>query len=44
MPALGFGVFQKPPAERIESVATALRTGYRQHQRAPAGSSGIPEA
>ena len=29
MPALGFGVFQTPPEETIESVQTALRTGYR---------------
>ena len=29
MPALGFGVFQTPQEETIESVETALRTGYR---------------
>ncbi len=29
IPALGFGVFQTPPEETIESVETALRTGYR---------------
>jgi diketogulonate reductase-like aldo/keto reductase len=29
MPALGFGVFQTPPEETVESVVTALRTGYR---------------
>src|SRR5688572_17791027 len=29
MPALGFGVFQTPPAETVEAVDTALRTGYR---------------
>ena len=29
MPALGFGVFQTPPEETAEAVATALRTGYR---------------
>jgi diketogulonate reductase-like aldo/keto reductase len=29
MPALGFGVFQTPPAETVEAVETALRTGYR---------------
>ena len=29
MPALGFGVFQTPPEETIESVETALRIGYR---------------
>lgn len=29
MPALGFGVFQTPPEETVEAVATALRTGYR---------------
>jgi diketogulonate reductase-like aldo/keto reductase len=29
IPALGFGVFQTPPAETVEAVETALRTGYR---------------
>jgi len=29
MPALGFGVFQTPPAETVEAVDTAVRTGYR---------------
>jgi diketogulonate reductase-like aldo/keto reductase len=29
MPALGFGVFQTPPAETVEAVETAVRTGYR---------------
>ena len=29
MPALGFGVFQTPPAETAEAVASALDTGYR---------------
>ena len=29
MPALGFGVFQTPPAETREAVAAALATGYR---------------
>lgn len=29
MPSLGFGVFQTPPAETVEAVETALRTGYR---------------
>lgn len=29
MPARGFGVFQTPPDETAEAVATALRTGYR---------------
>ena len=29
MPALGFGVFQTPPAETVECVAEALRVGYR---------------
>jgi len=29
MPALGFGVFQTPPAETAESVSAALSTGYR---------------
>lgn len=29
MPALGFGVFQTPPAQTVESVTEALRVGYR---------------
>ena len=29
MPALGFGVFQTPPAQTVASVAEALRVGYR---------------
>jgi diketogulonate reductase-like aldo/keto reductase len=29
MPALGFGVFQTPPEETAEAVASALSTGYR---------------
>ena len=29
MPALGLGVFQTPPAETVEAVENALRTGYR---------------
>ncbi|KAG4073344.1 hypothetical protein HA402_008500 [Bradysia odoriphaga] len=29
MPALGFGVFQSPPAETADAVDTALRLGYR---------------
>lgn len=29
MPALGFGVFQTPPAETAAAVETALATGYR---------------
>lgn len=29
MPALGFGVFQTPPAETIAAVEAALQTGYR---------------
>lgn len=29
MPALGFGVFQTPPAETAAAVETALRAGYR---------------
>jgi len=29
MPALGFGVFQTPPAETIAAVVAALETGYR---------------
>jgi 2,5-diketo-D-gluconate reductase A len=29
MPALGFGVFQTPPEETAEAVASALQTGYR---------------
>lgn len=29
MPAIGFGVFQTPPAETSEAVSAALSTGYR---------------
>jgi diketogulonate reductase-like aldo/keto reductase len=29
IPALGFGVFQTPPAETAQAVASALQTGYR---------------
>ncbi len=29
MPALGFGVFQTPPEETAEAIASALSTGYR---------------
>lgn len=29
MPALGFGVYQTPPEETAEAVATALQAGYR---------------
>ncbi len=29
IPQLGFGVFQVPPKETVESVTTALRVGYR---------------
>ncbi|MFB7845001.1 aldo/keto reductase [Microbacterium sp. NPDC056052] len=29
MPALGFGVFQTPPAETTDAVTAALQTGYR---------------
>lgn len=29
IPALGFGVFQTPPAETVATVAEALRVGYR---------------
>lgn len=29
MPALGYGVYQTPPAETITAVESALRTGYR---------------
>jgi 2,5-diketo-D-gluconate reductase A len=29
MPALGFGVFQTPPEQTIDAVASALETGYR---------------
>ena len=29
MPALGFGVFQTPPAETVTAVASALQVGYR---------------
>lgn len=29
LPALGFGVFQSPPAETVGAVESAIRTGYR---------------
>jgi diketogulonate reductase-like aldo/keto reductase len=29
MPALGFGVFQTPPAETVDAVEVAIREGYR---------------
>jgi 2,5-diketo-D-gluconate reductase A len=29
MPALGFGVFQTPPADTVRAVETAIATGYR---------------
>jgi 2,5-diketo-D-gluconate reductase A len=29
MPALGLGVYQSPPEETTDAVATALQTGYR---------------
>src|SRR5512132_4025929 len=29
LPALGFGVFQSPPAQTVDAVETALKTGYR---------------
>ncbi|HEX7807651.1 MAG TPA: aldo/keto reductase [Thermoanaerobaculia bacterium] len=29
LPAMGFGVFQTPPAETIDAVEAAIRTGYR---------------
>ncbi|WP_345750826.1 aldo/keto reductase [Microbacterium rhizophilus] len=29
LPAIGLGVFQTPPAETVDAVAAALRTGYR---------------
>jgi 2,5-diketo-D-gluconate reductase A len=29
MPALGFGVFQTPPAETVGAVEVAIRDGYR---------------
>jgi 2,5-diketo-D-gluconate reductase A len=29
LPALGFGVFQTPPAETVDAVTEALRVGYR---------------
>jgi diketogulonate reductase-like aldo/keto reductase len=29
MPALGFGVYQTPPAETVSAVASALQVGYR---------------
>jgi diketogulonate reductase-like aldo/keto reductase len=31
MPAIGFGVFQTPPAETVGAVETAIREGYRLH-------------
>jgi len=55
MPIVGFGVFQVPPEETEEAVATALEVGYRHIDTAASyeneeavgravGSSGIPRA
>jgi diketogulonate reductase-like aldo/keto reductase len=46
MPALGFGVFQTPPAETSAAVATAFRTGYRHIDTAAAyrNERGVGEA
>ena len=42
MPALGFGVFQTPPAETVAAVETALRTGYRHIDTAALAPSAGP--
>ncbi|AUS78669.1 oxidoreductase [Actinoalloteichus sp. AHMU CJ021] len=46
IPQLGFGVFQVPPEEARQTVATALRTGYRSIDTAKAYSneSGVGQA
>jgi len=46
MPALGFGVFQTPPAETVDAVEAALRTGYRHIDTAAAygNERGVGEA
>jgi len=46
MPVLGFGVFQTPPAETAEAVATALDVGYRHIDTAAAyqNERGVGEA
>src|SRR4051794_29381842 len=46
MPALGFGVFQTPPDETREAVATALEVGYRHIDTAAAygNERGVGEA
>lgn len=46
MPALGFGVFQTPPAETVDAVEVALRTGYRHIDTAAAygNERGVGEA
>jgi 2,5-diketo-D-gluconate reductase A len=46
MPALGFGVFQTPPAETRTAVAEALRVGYRHIDTAAAygNERGVGEA
>lgn len=41
VPALGFGVFQTPPAETVEAVATALRTGHRHIDTAAAYATSV---
>jgi len=46
MPALGFGVFQTPPAETAAAVETALRVGYRHIDTAAAyaNENGVGDA
>ncbi|WP_156891270.1 aldo/keto reductase [Agromyces subbeticus] len=46
MPAIGLGVYQTPPDETVEAVASALRTGYRHVDTAAAYSNerGVGEA
>jgi len=39
MPAIGFGVFQTPPAQTVDAVERALRTGYRHVDTAAAYSN-----
>ena len=43
IPAVGFGVFQTPPAQTIAAVETALATGYRHVDTAAAGEGGRRE-
>lgn len=46
MPALGFGVYQTPPDETVDAVASALRAGYRHVDTAAAylNEAGVGEA